>query len=166
MGLIPLTAPNNVDLDNVFVDPWSGTVMVIQAGNVNYYDFNDVSPTLMPWKWRSGIFIQKEKENFAAFRATFTVPPNTPAQSATRFTGDTLDPAWNTLQAGQYLIVRIYANPGKDPQLVTVREVRTDSELLRILCGFKAFEWQFELEGVVQVANMQTATSVKELRKI
>jgi hypothetical protein len=71
-----------------------------------------------------------------------------------------------TLAADQYLILRVYARQDDDMLLVTTREVRQTGELLRIVSGFKAEEWMFELEGRVLVSNMQVATSVKELARV
>ena len=56
-------------------------------------------------------------------------------------------------------MVRVFA----DGVLYTTRELRSSGELLRIFSGEKVEEWQFEIEGRVNISNMQVATSVKEL---
>lgn len=162
IGFGTLTAPNNINVDALTLDPWSGQVMMIQSSQVLFYDFTDPAPVLMPYKWRSPILVQPFKKNYQAMRTTFVIPPGTPAQHATRNTAPTLDPSWATLQAGQYGIIRVYA----DGVLVTTRELWTNLELQRILSGFKATEWQFEIEAVVQVAKLEYATSVKELKQV
>lgn len=162
IGFSQLNGPNGINVDNIMTDPWTGICMLIQGGAIYYYDFGDAAPAMVPFKWRSKKFQQLTKKSFEAFRVFFTVPTNTPALSATRNTAATSDASWATLGANQYLILRVYA----DGNLVTVREVRESGEILRILSGFKADIWQFELEGRVVVSNLQVATSVKELAQV
>jgi hypothetical protein len=162
VGFNQLNGPNGYVVDNIMVDPWTGIAMLIQNGGVYYYDFGDATPAMVPYKWRSKKYQQLTKKSFEAFRVFFTVPPNTPTLSATRNTAATSDASWNTLGANQYLIVRIYG----DGNLVTVREVRTSGEILRILSGFKADIWQFEFEGRVVISNLQIGTTVKELASV
>lgn len=162
VGFSQLNGPNSLDVQNIFTDPWTGICMLIQNGSIYYYDFGDVSPAMVPFKWRSKKYQQLTKKSFEVFRCFFSVPTNTPALSATRNTAATNDASWNALGANQYLIVRVFA----DGNLVTVREVRTSGEIMRILSGFKADIWQFELEGRVIVSNLQVATSVKELAQV
>jgi hypothetical protein len=50
--------------------------------------------------------------------------------------------------------------------LVTAREFQKSGELLRILSGFKAENWKFEILGRVVVSNLQIATSAKELANV
>lgn len=147
------------DLRNVQQDPWTGVGLVVSNGNVYYYDFTDTAPTIQPYVWRSKKYQQVNKKNFEAMKVYFTVPPGTATINATRKTDDTDDPSWDTLDLDRYGYVRVYA----DDQLVTVRELRTSGELLRILSGFKAETWQWEFEGRVLISNMQAATTVKEL---
>ncbi|HXO47874.1 MAG TPA: hypothetical protein VN897_11410, partial [Mycobacterium sp.] len=82
------------------------------------------------------------------------------------------DPSWNALAAGQYGIIRVFAGYATDQvsddtnpplNLVTTREIRTPQELMRILSGFKAETWQFEITARVPISNVQVATSVKAL---
>jgi hypothetical protein len=92
----------------------------------------------------------------------FNIPANTPTQSAVRNEAATADASWNTLGANQYGIVRVFA----DDVLVTTREIRKSGELLRILSGFKAEQWQWEFEGRVVITNLQAATTAKELGNV
>jgi hypothetical protein len=162
LGFGSMSAPNNASVDNLLVDPWTGIGLVVQAGGVYYYDFSDSAPTIQPYTWRSKVYQQQTKKNFEAMKFYFTVPPGTPQQNATRNEAPTNDPSWNTLQTGQYGIVRVYA----DGVLVTTREICASGELLRILSGFKAEEWQWEITGRVLISNMQAATSAKELASV
>ncbi len=159
VGFDQMTTPNGYDINNLLTDPWTGIGLVIQNGGIYYYDFTDAAPTIVPYLWKSKAYQSLSKKNLAAMKVFFSVPPNTPAQNAVRNEAATLDPSWNTLQTGQYGIVRVYA----DNVLVTTREIRSSGELLRILSGFKADVWQFEIEGRVLITNIQIATTVKEL---
>ena len=47
--------------------------------------------------------------------------------------------------------------------LVDCREITRSGGLLRIVSGFKAEQWQWEIMARVNVSNIQLATSVKEL---
>jgi hypothetical protein len=162
IGFCQLTAPNGFDIDNLFIDQWTGIGLIIQNGQIWYYDFTDTAPVITPYKWRSKTYQQQAKTNFAAMKVFFDIPPGSPAQNPVRNETDTLDPSWNTLAGDQYGIIRVYA----DNVLVTTREIRRSGEILRILAGFKADQWIFEFEGRVSISNVQIATSVKELAQV
>lgn len=155
LGLSTLSAPDDVDVSNLLVDPWSGAALILQDTNVYYYDFSDTEPEMMPYLWRSKKFHAKFSKNLEAMRVYFTVPTNTPTQAADRDT----DATQPTLGANQYGIIRVYA----DDILVTTREIRTSGEILRILSGFKAEQWQFEIEARVYITNVQVATTLRDL---
>lgn len=158
IGFNKMTAPANTDIKKVMVDPWTGIGMLIQGGNINYYDFADTAPTITPYKWKSKKYQQTAKKSFEAMKIFFTVPPGSPTPGA-RNQSATTDPSWNTLGANQYGIIRVYA----DDVLVTTREFQNSGELLRVLSGFKAEIWQWEIESRVQVSNLQVATNAREL---
>ena len=162
IGFCQLTAPNGYDIDNLFIDQWTGIGLIIQNGQIWYYDFTDTAPAITPFKWRSKTYQQQAKNNFAAMKVFFDIPPGSPAQNPVRNETDTSDPSWNTLASDQYGIVRVYA----DGVLVTTREIRKSGELLRILAGFKADQWIFEFEGRVSISSVQIATSAKELAQV
>lgn len=155
LGFEQLSAPNGFDIDNVELDAWTGVCLLVQAGGIWYYDFTEQNPIIVPYKWRSKIFQHPSRRNLAALRVWFTVPSSTPAQNPTRNTNE----PQSTLAPDQYGIVRIYA----DGQLYTTREIRTSGELLRIHSGGKYEFWQFELEGRVNISNMQVGVTVKDL---
>lgn len=157
IGFNKLSAPNNFDIYNVQVDPWTGIGILIQNSAIYYYDFADEEPVMMPYRWKSKIFQQVSKKNFEAMRVFFNVPPGTPTQNVARNISPT-----QSLAADQYGIVRVYA----DGVLVTTREIRNSGELLRIISGYKAEEWQWQFEGRVTISNMQAATSVRELARV
>jgi hypothetical protein len=154
LGFNNLTSPNEVDIDNVELDPWTGICFLVQDGAVFYYDFTDQHPIIVPYLWRSKIYQQVAKKNYEAMKVWFEIPDTTPPQVAR----NTADPQ-PTLSDNQYGIVRVYL----DGRLWTTREIRKTGELLRIYSGDKGEMWQFEIEGRVQISNLQVATSVKEL---
>lgn len=170
LGFSTLLAPNGFDVLNLRLDPWSSVALVMQNGGVYYYDFTDKAPVMQTYKWRSKLLQQKSKKNFSCMRIWFSVPNGTPAQNATRNTSAFNDPSWTALAPGQYGIVRVYAGFGDQEtnsmQLVTVREIWTPQELMRIASGFKYETWQFEFEARVPISNVQIATSVKALAKV
>jgi hypothetical protein len=154
IGFSKLTSPNEFDIVNVLVDEWTGVGLLIQNNGVYYYDFTDQAPVIVPYTWRSKVYQDLVKKNYSACRLFFSVPPGTPAQT----TRDENDPQ-PALGDNQYGILRVYA----DGDLYTTREIRTSGELLRIYSTTKVEQWQFEIEGRVNVSNMQIATTVKEL---
>ena len=162
VGFGQLTAPNEQDIVNLFNDPWTGITCTIQNGGVYYYDFTDTAPAIQPYTWKSKIYQQKAKDDFSAMRVFFTIPPNTPAQNAVRNTAAFDDASWNTLDTGQYGIVYVYA----EGNLVTVREIVSNGELLRIASGQKYEQWQWEVKARVNISNIQVASTVKELKNV
>lgn len=159
LGFNRMFPPGGGPVYNVQTDPWTGTGLLIQDAGINYFDFADPVPGIMPYKWKSKIYQQTSKKNFEAMKIFFDIPPNSPTLNATRNTAPTNDSSWLTLPPDRYGIVRVYA----DGNLITARELRTSGELLRIVSGFKCEMWQWEIEGRVLISNMQAATSVKEL---
>jgi hypothetical protein len=157
LGFNKLTSPNEFDIINVEVDPWTGTGLLVQNGGIYYYDFTDQSPTIVPYRWRSKTYQQLARKNFEAIRVWFTVPDTTPAQGVRNVANPQLE-----LGDNQYGIVRVFV----DGEIWTTREIRSSGELLRILSGVKGEQWQFEVEGRINISNFQVATSVKELAQV
>lgn len=162
LGFSQLSSPNGLDVVNLRIDPWSGVCIVFYAGNVYQYDFTDPVPAMHVYTWRSKLYQQKSRKNFAVIQATFSIPPGTPTQNATPNTAPTNDPSWNTLQTGQYGILRVFSQGN----LVTCREIRKTNQHLRILDGFKGTTWQFEITARVNISSVQAGTSIKALAKV
>ncbi len=163
LGFELLSAPGAVNVNNLMIDRWTGTQLILQNGQVLQYDFADPAPVPMPYKWRSKIFQPTFLHNLSVMKVYFDIPPGAPAQGQVR----NVSPTQPALLPGQYGIVRVYG--GKDANalsLLTTREIRTSGELLRILSGYKVDYWQFEFEGIVNLTNVQVATTVKELRGV
>jgi hypothetical protein len=142
-------------LTNIMTDVWSGEVFVILDGEVMWLDISDTEQEREPYVWRSKLFQAGQKKNFQAAKIFFTVLPNTPALNPVEVEG-----LVQTLQSDQYGLFRVYA----DGELVMCRELRRSGEQFRLPSGFKADYWQFEIEGRVQLDNMQVATSPTELQ--
>jgi len=163
MGFNLLNGPNGFNVDNLTIDHWSATALVVQNNQVFYYDFSDAAPTSVVYTWRSKKFQQNARKNFSAMRVKFTIPAGTPNLNPTRLQNDTNDPVWNTLPADRYGFIRVFAG---DDVLITVREIRKVQELLRILGDTKHETWYFEITARVPIENVQIGTSVKALAKV
>ena len=164
IGFSNLSAPNGANIDNVLSDPWSGVTLLIAGENVYYYDFTNPAPIIKSALWRSKKFQGPHKDNFAAFRVWFDIPPGGPqTPPATRttvpFTENPPAVARLAYAPGMFGVVRIIA----DDKYVTERELRYSTELMRVSSQSKYTTWQIELEGVVSVTNVKMATTVKEL---
>lgn len=163
-GLLIDTAPNysrngyvtlsdTAALTNVFADPWSSQPLMIKGGALYTLDQPD-STNLLPYKWRSKIFKMNKKENLGAVKVYFTVPTGAPTLT-TVVTNPT------TLTSTMYGIFRVYC----DGVLRYSRELRTSGEEFRLPSGYKAEEWQFEVEARVIVTDIQVASSSRELAR-
>lgn len=145
------------------VDHWSAVVTLIARNGMYYIDFTDQAPTLSVVTWTSKKFQTKYKQNYAAMRVKFDIPPNTPAQNVTRAENAIDDPLWvSPLPQDRYGFVLVYAGG----ELVTAREIRATQELLRINSGEKHETWQFTIVSRVRITNVQVGTSVKGLRNV
>jgi hypothetical protein len=163
VGFVQMTAPEDLDVENVLMDPWSGVGFLIQDGSIYYYDFAQAAPEFMTYRWKSKVFTAKYKENYAAMRVFFNIPATTPTQNAYRKEDPTDDASWlEDLPEDRYAYLFVYC----DSVLVTVREVRNNREAMRILSGFKGDHWQFEIVSRVEITEVQIATSMKQLRQI
>ena len=164
IGFGTLGSPNGTNIDNVLCDPWSGVTLLVAGGNVLYYDFTDPAPAITKYLWRSKKFQGPFRENYAAYRVWFDIPPGGPqTPPATRttvpFTAHPPKVAALAYKPGMFGVVRIIA----DGFYVTERELRVSTELMRIASEQKYTTWQIEIEGVVSVSNVKFATTVKEL---
>lgn len=138
---------------NCWEDPWTGELMLFRDEKVYWFD---VSTETMrePYTWRSKLFQMPNMRNLEAMRIWFNVPPGAP----------TLNPVPDTslnqeLKADQWGLVRVYA----DGRHVFTREIRVSGEMLRLPSGFKATNWQIEVEARIQIYTIEAATAAKEL---
>lgn len=164
VGFTEMGAPNGVNVDNFFLDPWTGVALVIQNGAVYQFDFSDANPepTRMIIDWTSKTYHAASRRNYAAAKVFFTVPPGTAKQTPVPFTAPPNDGRWQVLvqnNPGVYGVLFTYAND----ELVDAREIRGSGEILRLPSGFKAEFWQWRLVTRCTVNGIQVATSTKEL---
>jgi hypothetical protein len=153
IGYNELTDSSN-GLVNVCVDPWTAQPLIIRDGYVYIIDHPDGTDQ-QPFKWRSKKFALPSRKNIAAMKVRFDIPSDAPTLSSTR---NTASP--QTLASDQYALLRLYA----DDDLVATRELRTSNEFIALPSGFKANEYQVEIEGRVSIFDIQMATSSKELK--
>lgn len=165
LGFNELDSHTGFNVDNVLTDPWTGIGLLISNGGIYYYDFDDQAPALTTFTWKSKIYQQNAKRNFEAMKVFFTIPSTHSALNATRLELPASDTAWETLGADRYGYIKTYADFDGTGEmvLIDVREIRKSGELLRIVSGFKAEMWQWEIVANVTVSNVQIATSAKEL---
>lgn len=168
LGFNQLDSHTGFDIDNVLLDAWTGTGLLISNGAIYYYDFGDTKPELTTYTWRSKTYQQNAKRNFEAMKVFFKVPPGHADLNDTRMELPASDPAWNTLGDDRYGYLKTYADFDGTGELVLIdcREIRASGEILRIVSGFKAEQWAWEITANVEIANIQVATSAKELANV
>ena len=171
LGFNNMTAPLSANVVNLEIDPWTGFGMIIQNGAVYFWDFQDPSPIIMPYEYFSKTYQQPSKRSYAAMRVFFTCPPNSPPVNDCPNEAPPDDPSWGSLQSNQRAIIKVWADPEDENsdgslQLVTCREIVRSGGILRIESGFKSENWAFEVLGVVNISNIQIATSIKELGNV
>lgn len=142
---------------NCFTDYWTGEVLVIRDGMVQWLDL-DVSQTRGPYLWRSKIMETPNQRNFGAMRIYFRTYADTPPLNPVRNTSQ-VQPE---LAADQWGLLRLYA----DDRLVYVREIRESGEIFKLPSGFKATFWQIEVEARVRINSIEIASTAKELQSV
>ena len=170
LGLQLLDTPTGENIQGVFTDPWTGIGLLISNGQIWYFDFTDAAPDMQVYTWRSKLYQQNSRRNYGAIKVFFAPvqPAPLPALNATRIEADADDVTWNTLPADRWGYIKTYADHNNDGalELVDCREIRSSGELLRIVGGFKADTWQFEVVARIAISNIQIATTVKELAQL
>lgn len=125
---------------NVLQDVWTGELLILMGGVVYHVDIRQIYPRLT-YRWRSKLFQTPYKENWAAAKVFFDLPPGVPPDVPTYF--------------------RFFA----DGRKVFDYELKRSGEQFRLPSGYKSDMVQFELEGQLVVYNVQIATSARELRQ-
>ena len=171
LGFMPMISPLNYNIDNLFTDPWTGQGVLIMNGQVYWYDFTNANPIIQTYNWKSKKYREVARKNYSALRVFCTVPASTPAQNPGRNEKPAYDPSWNTLQSGQWGIIKVWADPNTtdfDGRMVLVmaRELRKNGQIMRLPDGYKAENWQVEVLARVTISNIQIGTSVDELGEV
>jgi hypothetical protein len=125
---------------NVLQDVWTGEALILRNGVIEHIDLRKPYPRLSNYRWRSKVYQTPYVENWAAAKVFFTPPPGPPADGPTYF--------------------RFYA----DGRMVYERQIQVSGEQFRLPSGFKSHFVQWELEGQLEIYNVQIATSARELR--
>lgn len=167
VGFQVLDSPiDDTDVQNVLTDPYTGIGLVIADGKVWYFDFSDTEPDLKVYTWKSKLYQQNVKRSYAAMKVYYDVPPGTAAQNDTVIEEVASAAIWAAdLPADRYGYIKTYVDTDGTGAMLLIdcREIRKSGGLLRIVDGFKAETWQWEVVSRVKISNIQVATSVKEL---
>ena len=171
LGIMSMTSPLGFDIDNLFIDPWTGQGVLIMNGAEYWYDFSDTSPVIQVYNWKSKKYREVSRKNYSALRTFFTVPASTPPQNPAANTAPAYDASWNTLQPGQWGIIKVWADPNDGTNsgkmvLVMARELRKNGQMMRLPSDYKAETWEVEVLSRVTITNIQIATSVQELAEV
>lgn len=163
IGYVTL-ADSAAGMTNALIDPWSTTPILIRGGALYALDQPDKT-NFQPYLWRSKTFKARKLENLGAMKVYFEVPTGAPT-----LTTEVLSPT--TLTATMYGIVRLYSF-GLDPTtgqwvktLRFSRELRRSGTEFRLPSGYKAEEFQIEIEARVRVTDIQAASTSKELASV
>jgi len=125
---------------NVLQDPWTGEVLIVRDGVVSFLDVtSDI--TQGEYTWKSKIFVLPKPLNMAAVKVIWEAPVGVTDPTA---------------------VMRIYANG----VLRMTRTLPADYYIFRLPSGFKATEYQFEVEGTLIIKSIELASSVKELASV
>jgi hypothetical protein len=134
-----MTYHTDTPCQNVIQDIWTGETMILRGGIVDHLDMRQPYPRLT-YTWRSKIFQTPYKENWAAAKVFFTLPPGAPPDGPTYF--------------------RFFA----DGRMVFEYKLQQSGLQFRLPSGYKSDMVQFELAGQLVIYNVQFATSARELR--
>lgn len=141
----------------VFEDAWTGDVLMVKQDAT----LNILSPIQSDrqrvYKWRSKIFHMDEPINLGAVKIMF-VPPSLDEMQL----NDEVIELYQNLKPDQYALFKVYA----DDVHVYTKELRESGEIFRLPSGFKAQNWQFEIEGRVTVRSIEIASTVRELQSV
>ena len=128
---------------NVIQDVWTGESLILRDGEIIHVDLRKAYPRLSNYLWRSKIFQTPYKENWAAVRIFCGPPPG----------GSDFPPDGPTY-------FRFYA----DGRMIYQRQIDTSGNQFRLPSGYKSDFVQWEVEGQLEIFNVQFATSARELR--
>ena len=132
---------SDIPVDNVIQDVWTAETFFLRGGVVDHIDLRKAAPRLSNYLWRSKIYQTPYKENWAAAKVFFGPAPGAvPADTPTYF--------------------RFYA----DGRMIFQRPITVSGEQFRLPSGYKSDFIQWELEGQLEIFNVQIATSARELR--
>lgn len=126
---------------NVMQDDWTGEVFIIRNGQVQHIDFTQTSPRVK-YRWRSKEFQLPYRQNWGAARIFCFSPPGPAPEGPTVF---------------RFIC---------DNTLVFEDVLTHTGQVFRMPSGFKPDVIQFELEGYLEILNVQFGQSPRDLRQV
>ena len=147
---------NNVPVDNVMVDVWSGRFILLSGGIV--YEFDPVGTgQQIAYSWKSKRFHSKKKTNFGVAKVYFDGIGADPLE----------DNPWSVanravLPSDEPLRFRLWA----DDNLVYDEALFISGRQVRLPSGFKAEWWQFEIIGQVNCISVHMGVDAKDLAQV
>jgi hypothetical protein len=137
---------NALPAQNVYNDTWTGEVLIVRGGNLNWFDVSGVPPAVDTYIWKSKIIQTASKKNFGALRIYWAVP------TGVVLGGPGVD----------YGTVQLYA----DGNLVFTRNIVTSGELMKLPSGYTADFHQVVITSKLDIYSVQMATTAKELASV
>lgn len=139
-AFMPLRSETPVQ--NVIQDIWTGEAMIMRDGVVYHLDVRLGAPRISDYRWRSKVFQTQFKENWAAAKVFYGPTPG------------------GTLPGDGPTYFRFFV----DGRMILQRVLPGSGIQFRLPSGYKSDFIQFELEGQLEIYNVQIATSARELR--
>jgi hypothetical protein len=144
---------NDVPVDNVLIDVWSGRFLVLSGGVIYEFDPPDGAQQIV-YSWKSKRFHAKKKTNFGTLKIYFdgigiNPLPGNPWSVAN------LD----TLPANEPLRFRVWA----DDSLVFDQPLYNSGRQVSLPSGFKAEWWQFEIISQVNCVSVHMGVDARDL---
>ncbi len=129
---------------NIQQDPWSGEVLCIGEADVFWMNLTELSQ--QEYTWLSKIFTMPYPANLGAAKIQYDPPPD-----GTSGVGVMKTYAWTN---------------GAAPKLVQTKTLPASNQVFRLPTGFKPDNYQFAVEGNLQVKFIQIGSTVKDLRNV
>jgi len=138
-------------VDNCYNDPWSGEVILISDGEVQWLDIVTENVTYQSYLWKSKIWQNSYERNAAACKVYWDTAVGLSENPVA------MNPNPNE--------IRFYVKGGNYLQdtLILTRPLEVPGELIRLPSGGKYDYIRFEIESTYRILSVQFATTVKEL---
>jgi hypothetical protein len=133
--------PSPTPIFNVMQDDWTGEVLIIRDGQVQHIDFSKDFPRTK-YRWRSKEFQMPFRQNWGAARIFSYAPPGPPPEGPTYF---------------RFIC---------DGVVKYENQIVKDGQVFRMPSGFKPDVVQFEIEGYLEILNVQAGQSPRDLRQV
>ena len=145
-------------VDCVWNDIYTGTTYVISDKKV--YEWDAPSQPSLMYRWRSKEFYLPAPTNFGAMQVSMSTDVLTPPDPTT--TPLSNDDPTLVLPAGVNAVCNVYAHGNK----IASVPLTSPRSIFRLPSGFKAFDWQIEIVGLVEVYGIEIAETMQELKRV